>query len=172
MPAVLMAIFLRKIDARSLWHNPLPGEDWLGERDLRADALRDLRTDENKLSIFEVNEEAGISVTRIVAAIAAKRDFLAKLDFILFESDLLQNLDISSKKVDGDTLDPAVNASHIDLVRLTAAKLAKFGARIRVDGKIERRAEKQVVRLIKESLAQGFINPGDLKPGVAKHVIV
>ena len=84
--AVLMAIFLRKIDARSLWQNPLPGEGWLGDRDLRADALRDLRTDENKLSIFEVNEEDGIPVKRIVAAIAAKRDFLAKVDFILGSS--------------------------------------------------------------------------------------
>ena len=167
-----MAIFLRKIDARSLWQNPLPGEGWLGDRDLRADALRDLRTDENKLSIFEVNEEDGIPVKRIVAAIAAKRDFLAKVDFILFESDLLGNLDISSEKVAGDTLDPAVNASHIDLVCLTAAKLAEFGGRIRVDGKIERRAEKQVIALIKESLAQGFIDPGHLKPDVAKHVVV
>lgn len=165
-----MALFLRKIDNRPLWYAPLPGENWLGVRDLRADALRDLRTDGNKLSIFEVDERAGMPITRILAAIAAKRDYLAKLDFILFESAVVENLGIAFEKAAGDTFDPAVNACHVDLVRLTAAKLAEFGARIRSDGEIARRGEKQVAILIQESLAKGFIDPNHLRPDVAKHV--
>lgn len=163
-----MATCLRKIERKREWEDPRNEEPWLKMDDLRADALRDLETDSNSLSVYEISDE--VPVQRIIAALAATRDRLVKVDFILFDSTILNDLNIAHEKVPGNTPDAAVNSCHVDLVQLTAHKLSEFGARIRAGGGATRRLPKEVGRLLKESIDQGFIDRISLKPGVADHL--
>lgn len=166
-----MTFCVRRIDSRRLWDDPLPDEGWLGDRELRADALRDLTTEENKLSIWEVDDESGTSLSRILAAIAAGRQHLAKLDFVLFEFTVVSELEIACERAEGDTFDAGVNARHLHLMQLTAGNLAEFGARIRADGQIKRYPDKKVAQLIRESISRRFIDPARLNPSLARRVI-
>lgn len=166
-----MTFCVRRIDSRRLWDAPLPDEGWLGDRELQADALRDLTTEENKLSIWEVDDESGASLSRILAAIAAGRQHLAKLDFVLFKFTVVGELDISFERAEGDTFDADVNARHLHLMQLTAGSLAEFGARIRSDGQIKRCPDKKVAQLIRESISQRFIDPTRLNLSLARRVI-
>jgi hypothetical protein len=165
-----MAWCVRKLDYRRLLEDPREEEAWLTNGDLRADALRDLTTDDNKLSIYEVDDAGGVSLDRILAALAARRDNIAKLDFVLFDFTILGDVELAYERVPGDTFDSAVNDRHIDLVQLTARKLAEFGSRIRVQGFLERYQDKAVLGLIRGSVDQGFLEATSLKPGVAKRL--
>ena len=157
------------IGNRRLWDPPAPGEEvWLSPDDLRADALRDLATDNNSLSIFEIGPQ--ISVDRILAALGSNGAYIPVVDFVVFDLAILGELGISHERVNGATQDAAVNGQHLNLVQLTAKTLAEFGARIRVAGTVERYAKKHVVRLINQSVAQGFLDPNGLKPDVRKYV--
>jgi hypothetical protein len=163
-----MALCLRKLDRKLPWGDPLGDEPWLAANDLRADALRDLETEENKLSIWELSEE--IPQSRILAALAAMREHAAKVDFIVFDFAILDELKIARERAGGNTLDAGVNDRHLDLIQLTARKLSDFGARIRAARRAERYYPKQVVPLIQNSVDRGFIDWRLLKPGVAKEI--
>jgi hypothetical protein len=163
-----MALCVRKLDRKQKWDDPQKSEPWLGAYDLRADALRDLETERNRLSVYEVSEE--ISLPRILAALAAKRHHASILDFIVFDSAILDELAIAHERVKGDTHDAGVNACHIDLIQLTAKKLSDFGGRIRAARKAERHLDKKVVLLIQDSVDRGFIDCNQLKPGLAAKI--
>lgn len=108
--SALMVLCVRKLDGKRDWEDPRKDEPWLGKNDLRADALRDLTTEGNKLSIYEVSE--GVPIPRILAALAARRDNAVKLDFIVFALAVLDEIGIAYQRVSGDTHDDAVNTCH------------------------------------------------------------
>ena len=60
----------------------LDWDEW-GDGDIQSDALLDLRTQDNALSVFRVDEGAGIG--RIVTALAATRENLSHLDYVVFD---------------------------------------------------------------------------------------
>lgn len=163
-----MALCLRKLDRKIEWDDPREDELWLGVNDLRADALGDLTTENNSLSIWEVSEE--IPAERILAALAAKRDNVAKLDFIRFDSAILDELGIVRERANGNTHDARVNSCHLNLIQLTASKLSTFGARMRASRKAERYQDKKVVGLIQDSVDKGFIDRNQLKPNLAARI--
>src|SRR5436190_23422883 len=104
--STLMALCLRKLDRKRDWDDPRSDEQWLAVNDLRADALRDLETEGDKLSIYRVSEQ--VSVQRILAALGANRDYFTKMDYILFDFAVVGDLAIAYEEVRGDTLDTAV----------------------------------------------------------------
>ena len=91
--------------------------------DLPADAIADLRTTDNILSVFEVTET--VSAERIAIALAAapgkkEPDHTA---YAVFDSVAVERLGIQITKTPGDTIDAAANLLHYDLNVGTAGKL-------------------------------------------------
>src|SRR5712671_3199685 len=86
-----MATVLRKIDHKQLWNKKPEGDiaSWLPEGQLPADALQDIPTDSNRLSVFLLQDGAPATLERVIGALAAKRDYLAKFDYVLFGVALL-----------------------------------------------------------------------------------
>lgn len=164
-----MPLFVRKLGSRTQWDDPTPAEaGWLGARDLRADALGEIETDENTLSIYEIKEESGISTPRILAALAAGCNNRGKADFVVFDSAILDELEIVQQRIKGETFDKGVNDCHINLVQLTAERLARFGAKIRSDGDRQRYTWKDVRRHLRDSIGHGHIDPIRIAPGLRK----
>lgn len=163
-----MANAFRKIDYKAFW-NKTPVDDeqgWFGDGQLRADALVDLRTTTNRLSIYFLDQDPPVSLDRIIGAVAANRggSFISKIDYVLFDTGILADLAIEIDAQPGTTLDNAVNACHCDLVHLTAGKLSALGARMQWTGRIVRIQDRQVGRLINQSLDVGFIDKAKLAP--------
>ena len=99
--------------------------DWdgWGDGDIQSDALLDLRTQDNALSVFRVDEGAGIG--RVVTALAATRENLSHLDYVVFDDAPLSSYGVRVVQRDGKTPDSEVNHIHYDVVNLTVLKLVQ-----------------------------------------------
>jgi len=96
--------------------------------DLPADAIADLRTTGNVLSVFEVTET--LSAERVAIALTAapgkkEPDHTA---YAVFARAAVEGLGISITKTQGNTIDAAANLLHYDLTIGTAGKLLEFAA--------------------------------------------
>jgi hypothetical protein len=131
---------LRKIDKKVFWSTePLEDEEaWHSPSELRADALTDLKTTKNALSIFFVDEGAGVPVDRIVAALAANRDNLAHVDYIAIDVQVILDLGIRMDDTPGATCDSAVDRCHRNLINLTSRKVAELGNTLQQKGEVRR----------------------------------
>lgn len=167
-----MATVLRKIDHKQLWNRKAEGDvgDWLQEGELQADALQDIKTDSNRLSVFLIEDGAPATLERVVGALAARRDNLSKFDYVLFSPTLLEELGIEWETTAGDTLDVAVNACHRDLVKLTAPKLANLGTSLLRRGNIERKSIREAGLCISNSIGAKFIDAAKVSPQVVQQM--
>jgi len=153
-----MPLAVRKIDNKILWEAPLDEEQkkWLGERDLCADALEDLFTVKNTLSIFLIDEN--VSEERIFIALSAARNSVQDIDYVIFDLSACDDLEIECTAVEGDTPDNAVNKVHRDLIQLTATKVAALGNLMKQRGQTRRVRYKTVGRSINSSIGAGSLD--------------
>ena len=96
--------------------------DWLEKPEFPADALKDLRTDNNSLSVFEVENEADARAAAI--AIAAGRQDFGDCEWFLFDDSVLDALNIPIEKSEGTTPNTRINELHRNISHLTGRKLA------------------------------------------------
>lgn len=115
-----MAAFLRHIN-RSKWYRH-DAVLWLRPWDLQADALADLYTKNNTLSVYYVADRAK-DLDRLTTAIAARRNVPTNFDYVLIDAAAVTGLSIDVVVTPGDTPDPVANALHRDLIELTREKL-------------------------------------------------
>lgn len=134
---------------------------WLPPGQLQADALLDLKTDENRLSVFEVNDLP--NVERIATAIAAGRQNPDVLDYVVFDGAPLPALGINVQQVPGTTADPSVNTLHHNLHQLTAGQLVAVADVIR-QGTQRRILPKRVRQLVNDGLAAGRLDRTKVNP--------
>ena len=142
-----MAIIFRKLNQKRHWDNA----PWLEQQDAQADVTKCLATNENRLSVF-VLDEPDEQVRRVVAALAATRDHLAHIDLAVVPENILEQCSIRWADTTGQTPDSEVNGWHRDLIELTIAKITRLAAAIKREGQIERYNPKRVGRAIKHSL--------------------
>lgn len=153
-----MSKVFRGLDSKSRWYK----DDWCGQVDAPGDALRDLGTEKNVLSVY-VFEDDEKDLERIITAVAANRENLGKVDFAVLREDLLNELDLKSQVTPGQTPDPVVNEWHRDLTELTAGKLAAFAGAICNKGKIDRYQRSKVCNLLRDAIETGSIVRAGLK---------
>ena len=169
MPQSVMPLAFRKIDHKILWSKePIDDEErkWLLEGELRADALVDIKTKGNRLSIYLVDEAAGITKERLVGALAAKGEFVGKVDYVVFDLDILNELHIDVDAIVGETPDQDVNTCHRDLMRLTARKLADIANALYRRGEVKRLNDREVGRLINFGVRAGHIQRQRMLPTI------
>ena len=156
-----MVVAIRKINKKVLWDpTPAPNEK-LPDGELRADALAELKTTENKLSVFIVD---GIAPERLLTALGcAGRDNVGAVDYIEFDYDVINALGLQILDAPGETPDTAVNLCHRDLAQLTASKLAEFANRLFRDGVKKRLVDKEVGKLVNIGIKNGNIDSAQIK---------
>jgi hypothetical protein len=120
---------------------------------LQADALKNFRTSENKMSVFKVDEEnRQDSVIRILVALACGRQSLDKIDYALFDSEIINKLDIQFDEIEGTTPDQTVNKLHIDLIKLSGYKICELAKSIQNSGEIDRLYPKDIGKAINKGI--------------------
>lgn len=155
-----MAFILRKLDRKASFYP----RDWLDDDDVQADALSSLRTKDNRLSVWRIDEDRG-NLHRVVAALAAGRDFLDKLDYAVIDLQALDSLGIQAVRADGLSPDDGANQRwHHDLNRLSGRRLVALAVKMR--GGLARKSRSNVRALITESIHSGFIARSRIKTGL------
>ena len=152
-----MPLLFRKIDSKLKWDKDV-SFSWLATHDVQADPVTDLKTTQNVLSVYSIDDERS-NLARVVAAIAATRDHFDNLDYILFDKLILLEVDIKIKKAIGKTPDGQVNNWHLELFELSGFKLVNVAKIILNKGEINRLLKKDVTRLIKDGLTSAQIDP-------------
>lgn len=151
--------FLLRVVSNPKWVAP----DWMAVGDVPADALTDLRAENNALSLWSVEVDLS-NLHTAVAAVASNRVRLDKLDYALLDEAVLPEIPIKHVRSEGNTPHPAANASlHRDLVELTVQKVADLAGRM-MPLKRVRVTQRQVEDLLKTALKNGVIDRARISP--------
>ena len=154
-----MPFVLRKLDRKAAFHPT----DGIPTGDVQADALSDLRTIGNALSVWLVDDDRA-NLDRIVAALGAGRMELAKLDYALMDYEVLDDLHIQATAKHGLSVDASANSLwHRDLLDLSGRKLLDLAVMMQARATFERVQKSDLSTLIAQSLHSGFIDKGRLK---------
>jgi len=151
---------------KSKWykHREVP---WLPTGKVQADALGDLKTEDNKLSVWHVEDDRS-NLERVVAAFAASRECISNFDYALVDEATLLKLNVKMETTPGLTPDDEVNGRwHRDLCEMTADKLLALAMAIAAKGERKRLGEKEVRGLIRQAIEKKRIDQTRLKPRVA-----
>ena len=136
--------------------------DCPGEEAVPADILGDLFTEDNALSLWSIEDDVA-NLHLVLAALAAGRDRLANLDYVLFDMDLVDSLALDMKTSEGKTLLKEANSNwHRDLLRLSASGLAGLAERIFQEGQTWRVPQKDVKDILNVRIQDGSIDKASL----------
>lgn len=149
--------FLRKID-RPLWLEPyLNRKSWLGRKLLKSDLLRDLKTTENTLSVWLIDD---LNLERVIPAVATCRnERVDDLEYVLFDSVWLDCKRLAYKqKVVDDCIDSEVAKSlHYDITGLSTEDVYRvLDYTVKLEKNLLLRDE--VLKLISESEKNNWIS--------------
>ncbi|MEK6322902.1 MAG: hypothetical protein AABN33_14595 [Acidobacteriota bacterium] len=159
-----MPFLLRKIrKARWYKHDRVP---WLIEGDLQADALDDLRTTGNKLSIYLIDDD-DTTLERVASAlVTANTEYISDFEYALIGYEVFQELDIKSEDSEGETPDGLVNSWHRDLLELTAVKIVALANAIQTRAERKVFLKRRVTRMVLDALATQQLDRARMKPAL------
>ena len=160
-----MPLLLRKIRKGKWYKND--SVLWLGENEIQADALGDIVTSSNTLSVWLVEDDKS-NLEQIIIALASGCDNISNFDYALLNVDLLSNFGIKIETKEGSTPYVRANQWHRDLVELTTNKLFKLAEAMFILSDRERVAEKTVLNWIKDAVRNGQIDKTKLSAGITK----
>lgn len=155
-----MPFVLRKI-RKAKWYKS-DGVPWLGEDELQADALVDLATKGNKLSVYVVDDDQA-NLEQIVTALAANCDYISDFDYALFNREALLEVNIKFENTEGDTPDAIVNSWHCDLIELSATKMMALATLIWTRAERKRFLSKRVLEMVVKAIASQQIDRTKLR---------
>lgn len=151
-----MPLVLRATRSNIIWDKSANEYSWLEKNDIAADAVTDLETRENDLSIFVINDDLS-QLDRCLSALAANRMRLKPLDYILFDTRVIDQLQLETNDLEGNLRDKEVNKLHRNIIKLSANKLIKL-SNIIMDSCIPNRIlDDQVADIIVNSITNKWI---------------
>lgn len=161
-----MPLVFRKIK-KSKWYKN-DAVPWLGPDDLQADAIGDLRTKGNVLSVYFVEDDNEKSLERLITALAVNRQgkSIEEFEYALFGEDILTEIGIKITREEGDTADSLVNTWHRNLIELTTEKIVRLANGIRMHGKKQRVLGKRIRGMIIEAMIANRIARDKMKLSV------
>jgi hypothetical protein len=143
---------LRSIRKAKWYENPdLP---WLSQNELQADALQDLKTDSNTISVWYIVDDHS-NKERIITALAATRQYAVQFDYFLLKEHYIREINIKIVERQGDSPDNSINSWHRDLVELSAEKLMLLARSIQQNAQIERIPARDIRRFLTHALLSG-----------------
>ena len=157
MPLAIRTIRLARWDEDAILR-----ASWLGEGEMVADPLGDLCTKNGELSVWHVEDDRS-NLERVLLAFAATRDYLANVDYVLFDQDVLRQLGVEAMHSRGGTPDELVNSEwHRDIVELSCRRVVTLAESLIRSGQRDRMPRKRVRALLTEAIEQGRLELGRL----------
>jgi hypothetical protein len=149
-----MPQFLRIISNLDRWET----EEGLSEvsiDDVTADAVTDLKTTNNCLSVFRVEDNQS-NLNDIITAFAATRLHLNKpVYYLLFNPNIAEQLKIPNHETKGDTPDQLVNVYHRNLEIRTGMTLIRLAKELLTNSKFGSQEVNVLARSLKAAMDTG-----------------
>ncbi len=145
--------FLLRVVSKPKWMRP----EWMDPADVPADALADLKSGGNKLSVWRVEADRS-NLHVVLTAIASNRERLDKLDYTLIDEGVISAIPIALIEADGISPHTSANVTlHRDLAELTVARISKLAEKMMPLERF-RLPEKEVRRLLSAGLDSGELD--------------
>ncbi len=165
-----MPLILRKIRKARWYKDSKSNFPWLLDEDIPADPLGDLATNNNELSVWQVEDDKS-NLHGVVVALAANSDDISNLDYALFDQQLLNEINIAIKPSKGVSPDEIANLNwHSDLVELSARKLVDLAKAVLVNAEIKRIPEKEILHLLVQAVLSGQIERAKLRSKIGAKI--
>jgi hypothetical protein len=156
-----MTLALRFINSDLNWEITPEDKMWLLDDEIPADPLSDLKTKNNTLSVYFINDDKA-DLTRCVSAYASARDKIVEIHCVIFDVRIVQELKIEIHQSEGNLSDEYVNKIHRNLIQLSSQKLVNLAIRIINENETYEFTRDQVYRLIHESLEKNWLDPNKI----------
>ena len=164
--AITVPYYIRVLNSKRYWdtdeHSKFP---WLSNNELPSDALLNVKTQGNSLSIYILDDD-GNDLDIILCAHASTRDHINPIDFAVIPDNILSEIGLETYDTQGQTLVSHVNDLHQDLVHISADKLVNMIKSTITYGCICRLTPAKVKKLMKLYVDDGTIKIEQLKPSV------
>lgn len=162
-----MALAVRKIEIGK-WKKNDPSNG----AEACADAITNcLKTKDNKISIWEINDEP--NVDDAVIAIVSKGDCLESIDIIQLKMEDIEEGGLKIEKSQGNTLLKEFTDKHREITDLTYATLGTLANIIIVSIKSQknkRYTRSMLIQLVKSAVESGRISEEELKPSLKEQL--
>jgi len=143
---------LVKLDNKRMWDSP----GWLPAGEVTADAVLDLRVEQNELSVWFVEQDRS-NLERVLGALAANREHVEKLDYAVFDEASLAQVGVEARPSQGQLPDEHANENwHRDLVELSGRRLVAV-AEVIASGSPQRCSHSNVRRILTDAAVQGHL---------------
>ena len=154
-----MGYYVRKITL-SKWPKPHGNPSIIHEydiRSLRADAIADIRTFNDNLSIWSIASDSDEDIDEAVLALATsiKQEKFDKMDVVVISDDDILARGLKLKSIEGDTAVVDLKDTHRNIVGLTYDSLTsvmRIISEITIAGRHIRRNQRSIEKLITNNL--------------------
>lgn len=150
-------MYLRKIDKYATWVGAQDDEAWAKPDDCPATIVRDFCPKGGGVSVYQV-QNPDSEIAPIVAALAARKERIEPLAYVLLDEAGLKSLGLELKKSVGETDDAGVNAVHWDIVVHRAKDVVALAKLARQNDSLGQLMDKEVREALAESLRSKRLN--------------
>ncbi len=165
-----MPYFLRAIYRNINWdRTQFPS--WLKEDELPSCIVRDLRADDNALSLWEISDDKSNLLDIIAAFVSSSRkDIKYDFDYALLNANLLDELSFTPSKKPAKTAYRDMNHYHHDVSNLSINNVVYFAYLLSRHGKFDRMGWKDIEARLKEAYTRGQLDLKKMQKGLKKQL--
>jgi len=163
-----MAYFLRFIYKNLDW-NRTRFSSWLKEDELPACIIKDLRADDNALSLWEISDDKS-NLLDVIAAFASesRNDIKNDWNFALLSSKYLDEVSFAPSEMPAKTAYTSMNHYHRSVPNLSINKVVYFAYLLSRHGKFDTKSWKEVEARLTEVNSRGQLNIKRIKSSKLK----
>jgi hypothetical protein len=114
----------------------------MSSADVQGDSLKDLKTDENVLSVWHIEDDRS-NLDQVLTCLASNNDSISHIDYALIDLNAVIALGINVVVHPGKTPYTVGNLWHRDLVELTGSKLIGLAMEIQKDPALRIRSDRR-----------------------------
>lgn len=153
-----MPYFLREVYSNTKW-DKTQFPSWLKEGELPSCIIRDLRADNNALSLWEIHAD-GSNLPHVIAALVASNRKSVKNDFdyALLHENYLDGISFKPIKKIGKTPYGNINSYHYDIPNLSINTVVYFAYLLSRYGKFDRMGWKDIKTQLKDAHKRGQLD--------------
>lgn len=164
-----MPYFLRAIYSNIKWDiTQFPS--WVKQGDLPSCIVRDLRADDNALSLWEILDDKSNLLDIIAAFVSLRRQIKDDFDYALLNATHLDELTFTPEKKPATTPYGDVNHYHRNIPNLSMNGLIHFAHLLSRRGEFDRMGWRDIENRLKEAHKRGRLDSHQMPPELKKQL--
>lgn len=152
-----MPYFLRAIYKNIDW-DKTQFPSWLNKDELPSCIIRDLKADNNALSLWEISDDKSNLLDVIAAFVSLRKDIKYDFDYALLSVNILDELTFTPLKKAGKTAYRGMNQYHRDVSNLSINDVVYFAYLLNRHGIFDRMGWKDIEARLKEAFTRGQLD--------------